>query len=186
MLKNELRLNFLQLRQNLPDTTYQTASKAIAERVFHLPVSRKTRFHVFLPIRSKKEIDTAYLQAELGKRGKEIVVPRVVGEGKLKHYLATPETRFATSRWGIPEPIGAEEVSPESLDVVFVPLLAFDAGGHRVGYGGGYYDRFLQHCREDTLRIGLSFFGPVPAIEDVHEGDLPLHYAVTPETVYTF
>ena len=65
MLKNELRLNFLQLRQNLSDNTCQTASKAIAERVFHLPVGGKNRFHLFLPIKAKKEIDTAYLQAEL-------------------------------------------------------------------------------------------------------------------------
>lgn len=186
MLKNELRLNFLQLRQNLPETTYRTASKAIAERVFHLPVAAKSRFHLFLPIPSKKEIDTSYLQAELRKRGKEIAIPRVAGKGKLKHYLTTPETRLVTSPWGIPEPEGAKEVAPESLDVVFLPLLAFDAGGHRVGYGGGYYDRFLQQCRDDTLRIGLSFFGPVPAIEDLHDGDLPMHYAVTPETVYTF
>lgn len=186
MLKNELRLNFLQLRQNLSNNTCQTASKAIAERVFHLPVGGKNRFHLFLPIQAKKEIDTAYLQAELRKRGKEIVIPRVVGKGELKHYLTTPDTPYVTSPWGIPEPEGAEEVSPESLDVVFIPLLAFDASGHRVGYGGGYYDRFLEHCREDALRIGLSFFGPVAAIDDLHDGDLRMHYAVTPEKIYEF
>lgn len=151
-----------------------------------MPLSEKKRFHLFLPIRSKKEIDTSYLQAELRLRDKEIVAPRVSGNGELAHFLITPQTRFETSRWGIPEPTDAREVTPDSLDVVFLPLLAFDNEGYRVGYGGGYYDRFLSKCREDVLTVGLSFFGPVPAIDDLHDGDLQMHYAVTPERTYEF
>ncbi|MDH3493028.1 MAG: 5-formyltetrahydrofolate cyclo-ligase, partial [Acidobacteriota bacterium] len=73
-----------------------------------------------------------------------------------------------------------------SLDFVLVPLLCFDRRGHRVGYGGGYYDRFLAKVRPDCLKIGLSFFGPVDEIEDVHEGDIRLDYCVMPERIYDF
>jgi len=68
---------------------------------------------------------------------------------------------------------------------VLVPLLCFDRRGHRVGYGRGYYDRFLARCRHDCKKIGLSFFEPLAEIDDVHEGDVELNYCVTPDGVIT-
>ncbi|MBC2838011.1 5-formyltetrahydrofolate cyclo-ligase [Robiginitalea sp. SC105] len=186
MLKNELRLNFLQLRQNLSESTYQKASRQIAERSLKLPIWELQRFHIFLPIPSKKEIDTSPIRRELRSRGKDIVVPRVSGPGQLKHFLITPDTRFENNKWGIPEPVDGEEVAAQTLDVVFLPLLAFDEDGFRVGYGGGYYDRFLAACREDVITVGLSFFGPAGHITDLHGGDLRMHYAVTPGRTYEF
>lgn len=72
------------------------------------------------------------------------------------------------------------------IDVVFVPLLAYDNKGNRVGYGKGFYDHFLSECREDVVKIGLSFFEPEEAIEDVSATDIRLDYCVTPMTVYNF
>ena len=70
--------------------------------------------------------------------------------------------------------------------MVFVPLLVFDQHGHRVGYGKGYYDRFLDQCSESTLKVGLTFFDPVTKIEDIETHDISLDFALTPERIYAF
>jgi 5-formyltetrahydrofolate cyclo-ligase len=69
---------------------------------------------------------------------------------------------------------------------VFIPLLAFDKSGHRVGYGAGYYDRFLSKCKPDCLKVGLSFFEPVDEISDADEFDVKLNHCVTPSKIWTF
>jgi 5-formyltetrahydrofolate cyclo-ligase len=93
---------------------------------------------------------------------------------------------FAKNKYNILEPIGNNMVAPEILDLIFVPLLAFDKRGYRVGYGKGYYDRYLARCRKDVTTIGFSFFEPVDAIDDIGEFDVPLRYCITPSTIYEF
>ncbi|MDP2160837.1 MAG: 5-formyltetrahydrofolate cyclo-ligase, partial [Flavobacterium sp.] len=88
--------------------------------------------------------------------------------------------------YGIPEPVDGLEVPVAKIDVVFVPLLAYDKNGHRVGYGKGFYDRFLSECKPTTIKIGLSFFEPEDLIEDVFESDIQLNYCITPQTIYIF
>ncbi len=90
------------------------------------------------------------------------------------------------NQYGISEPINGTIVEPMEIDLVFVPLLAFDENGYRVGYGKGYYDRFLSHCRQDVLKIGFSFFEAEPAIEDIDNYDVPLNLCITPLNVYEF
>ena len=74
---------------------------------------------------------------------------------------------------------------PSEVDVVLVPGLAFDEGGHRVGYGRGFYDRFLALCRPDCLKVGLSYFEPISQITDIHAGDIRLDLLITPERSIT-
>jgi 5-formyltetrahydrofolate cyclo-ligase len=100
--------------------------------------------------------------------------------------LVNDETIFALNKYGIPEPLDAVEMSPEALDWVFLPLLAFDVNGHRVGYGKGYYDRFLKKCKEDVVKIGFSYFEAEPIISDSNRLDVKLDYCVTPERIYEF
>jgi 5-formyltetrahydrofolate cyclo-ligase len=78
------------------------------------------------------------------------------------------------------------EVPVSKIDVVFVPLLAFDKNGNRVGYGKGFYDNFLAKCREDVIKIGLSFFEPEEIIDDVFKTDIRLDYCVTPFGINNF
>ncbi len=78
------------------------------------------------------------------------------------------------------------EVPVAMIEVVFVPLLAFDQQGHRVGYGKGFYDQFLSECNPETIKIGLSFFETEDTIDDVFELDIPLNYCVTPSKIYQF
>lgn len=87
---------------------------------------------------------------------------------------------------GIPEPVGGTVTEPSEIDLILMPLLAFDKRGHRVGYGKGFYDRFLRSCRADCIKAGLSLFPPEEKIDDVAEFDQPMTMAITPESVFRF
>jgi len=146
--------------------------------------------HVFLPIVSKNEVNTWFIIQHLQAHfpGIEISVPVTnVANQTLSHYLLTPDTDLKINKWGIPEPVNATQLPEALMDLVLVPLLAFDEKGHRVGYGKGYYDQFLNKCRPDTIIVGLSLEEkPIPFIQDIHEGDRALQYVVAPTTVYQF
>jgi 5-formyltetrahydrofolate cyclo-ligase len=104
----------------------------------------------------------------------------------MQHFLWEPQTTLIKNKYGIPEPENGMLISPADIDLVFVPLLAFDKTGQRVGYGKGMYDRFLSECRPETITIGLSMFEPVEKITDTDSLDVPLHKVITPATVYHF
>lgn len=72
------------------------------------------------------------------------------------------------------------------IEVVFIPLLAYDKNGNRIGYGKGFYDRFLDKCSTETIKIGLSFFDQEQHIIDVSENDVKLNYCVTPKKIYCY
>ena len=104
----------------------------------------------------------------------------------MTHYLLTDNTKFQKNAYNIPEPVDGLEVPVIKMDVVFVPLLAFDVKGNRVGYGKGFYDKFLSECKPETIKIGLSFFDAEEIIEDASEKDIQLDYCVTPNRIYKF
>ncbi len=110
----------------------------------------------------------------------------IPGTKAMEHYLWNDETKLVTNRWGIqePDPETSQPIKIQSIDSILIPLLAFDKKGSRVGYGGGYYDRFLPQCRPDALKIGLSFFEPIEEVEDVADWDVKLDVCVTPTVVY--
>ncbi|MGF7231713.1 5-formyltetrahydrofolate cyclo-ligase [Arachidicoccus sp.] len=95
-------------------------------------------------------------------------------------------TIYQQNKYHIIEPQNGENIEATSIDLIFVPLLIFDNHGFRVGYGKGFYDRFLSTCREDILKVGFSYFPPVENIKDVHKFDLPLDYCITTDSVYEF
>ena len=104
----------------------------------------------------------------------------------MTHFLLTDNTKIKKNEYNIPEPVDGIEVPAKKLEVVFVPLLAYDKKGNRVGYGKGFYDQFLSDCQPDVIKIGLSFFEPEEEISDIFEGDVQLDYCVTPKEIYTF
>ena len=179
-------MTFAELRNNLSSEILDQHSLAISNRCLQLPIWDVQVFHLFLSIPEKNEVDTTFLMTVLQGKDKDIVVPKVVGRGALQHYLLTDATTIRTSKWGIPEPVSGIQVAPGQIDVVFLPLLAFDREGYRVGYGGGFYDRFLSSCREDVLKVGLSLFEAVEKIVDRNALDIPMDYCVTPENTYSF
>ena len=133
-----------------------------------------------------KEVNTEYLMHILQGKDKSIVVSKAdFKTGEMKHFLLQENTILKTSEYGIPEPISGIEISPETLEVVFVPLLAFDLKGHRIGYGKGFYDRFLKKCNPTAVFIGLSFFDAEPEIL-FERTDIPLNFCITPKKIMDF
>lgn len=185
--KKELRLKYKSLRQKLTETDKEEMSLAIANKLLSLPVWGKNYFHVFLPIVEHHEIDTELILHLLSGKDKNILVSKADFKTRnMTHYLLTDNTKIKKNGFNIPEPVDGIEVPSHKIEVVFVPLLAYDKKGHRVGYGKGFYDKFLSECQPDVIKIGLSFFEPEEQIIDVFESDIQLDYCVTPEQVYTF
>ena len=187
MEKKLLRIKYKTLRAELSETDIGRKSLAIANSLFRLPIWSGTYFHVFLPIVEKHEVDTEFILHLLSGKDKEIVVSKSdFSTGQMSHFLLTDNTRIVRNEYGIPEPANGINVPAEKIDVVFVPLLAFDKTGHRVGYGKGFYDRFLAECRKDVIKVGLSFFEAEETVGEVFESDVKLSFCVTPETTYEF
>jgi 5-formyltetrahydrofolate cyclo-ligase len=185
--KKELRHKYKTLRQSFSKNTLQEMSLAIANNLLPLPIWNKTYFHVFLPITEQNEVDTELILHLLSGKDKEILISKSNFETrKMIHFLLTDNTRIAKNEYNIPEPVDGIEVPSQKIEVVFVPLLAYDKKGNRVGYGKGFYDKFLSDCNANVIKIGLSFFEPEELIADVFEGDVQLDYCVTPNFIHTF
>lgn len=187
MLKKELRSKYKDLRNALSENDLEEMSLALANKALKLPIWDKTYFHIFLPITEHKEVNTEYILHVLSGKDKEIIISKSDFETRdMIHYLLTDNTKIKKNKFNIPEPVDGIEVPSKKIDVVFVPLLSYDKAGHRVGYGKGFYDKFLSKCKPETIKIGLSFFEPEEIIEDVSENDVKLDYCVTPNGVYEF
>ena len=187
MNKKELRAKYKALRQELSLDDIEDKSLAIANKMLQLDVWEKTYFHLFLSIEEQNEVETEFVLQILAGYDKEIVVAKSNFETlKMTNYLLTDNTKFQKNEHNIYEPVDGLEVPNTKIEVVFVPLLAYDKKGNRVGYGKGFYDKFLSKCSEDVIKIGLSFFEPEDAIDDVSPTDIRLNYCITPNTIHSF
>jgi 5-formyltetrahydrofolate cyclo-ligase len=187
MFKKDLRKKYKALRQSLSEAQIEEKSLAIANRLLQLDVWDNTYFHLFLTIEEQKEVDTEFVLQILAGKDKEIVVAKSDFDTlAMTHFLLTDNTKFKKNNYNIYEPVDGIEVPSTKLDVVFVPLLAYDVNGNRVGYGKGFYDKFLSQCKEDVIKVGFSFFEPEANITDVSPNDIRLDYCVTPETIHEF
>jgi 5-formyltetrahydrofolate cyclo-ligase len=187
MFKKDLRKKYKELRNSLSQEEIEARSLAIANQLLSLPIWEKVYYHLFLTIEELKEVDTEFILQILAGKDKEIVVSKSdFTTIEMSHYLLTDNTKFKKNAYNIPEPVDGLEVPVAKIDVVFVPLLAFDLKGNRVGYGKGFYDIFLSRCKPETIKIGLSFYEATPTIDDVSEDDVRLDVVVTPNEMYTF
>ena len=187
MNKKELRAKYKSLRQQLTFDEIMNESLLIANHCIDLPIWDKTYFHLFLPIEKQKEINTEFILQILAGRDKEIVISKSNFEDlSMTHYLLTDNTKIKVNTYGIPEPEDGIEVPTSKIDVVFVPLLAYDKKGNRVGYGKGFYDKFLGECKAETIKIGLSYFDPEEFIDNLLDTDIKLDYCITPFGIIKF
>lgn len=185
MLKKDLRAKYKVLRASLTQEQMGQKSLAIANQLLSLTIWDKTYYHLFLTIEEQKEVDTEFILQILAGKDKEIVVSKSdFATNEMTNYLLTDNTKFRKNEYNIPEPVNGLEVPVSKIDVVFVPLLAFDLIGNRVGYGKGFYDKFLSQCNAETIKIGLSFFDAENVIQDVSENDIKLNFCITPEKIF--
>ncbi len=187
MTKKEIRKKYRELRLRFAAEEVDSMSVAIANRLLLLPLWHLDYFHVFLPISHNNEVNTEFILHLLAGKDKHAVVSKSnFVLSTMNHFLLTENTELVSNHLGIPEPVSGELVPVTTIQAVFVPLLAFDKTGQRVGYGKGFYDRFLSECNPETVKVGLSFFGPEQEISDVSEFDIPLDFVATPDAVYKF
>lgn len=119
--------------------------------------------------------------------GIQICYPKIdTSTGVMDAVAVDDNCIFETNQYNIPEPLSGDRIAPLYIDMVILPLLAFDLQGFRVGYGKGFYDKFLSDCREDCFKVGFSYFEPIESIEDCNEFDVPLDLCITPQNVYVF
>ncbi|WP_298238719.1 5-formyltetrahydrofolate cyclo-ligase [uncultured Algibacter sp.] len=187
MTKAELRKTYKALRKNLFENQIDDLSLAISNQLLKLPIWEHTFYHIFLAIEEQKEVNTDYILNILSGKDKNILISKSdFKTGAMTHFLLTDNTVIKKNNYNIPEPVDGIEISNNKIDVVFVPLLAYDKAGNRVGYGKGFYDKFLAHCKPETTKIGLSFFEAEDETIDIYESDVRLDYCVTPKHFYKF
>ena len=186
MDKAQIRKRALQQRNSLSDSDYVLLSYKLLEGFKALDFSKINSIHVFLPMLAKKEPNTFLLIDWLQENYPqiEIIVPKADFESSLmRSYRYLSKQDLAFNSYHIPEPKHSQETTTIP-DIVLVPLLAFDLNGHRVGYGKGFYDRFLQNIT--AQKIGLSFFDAITEINDVHLNDIRLDKCITPSKTIDF
>jgi 5-formyltetrahydrofolate cyclo-ligase len=190
MTKQELRKVYLEKRISISDSEYKKLNAKLSENFFsELDLSGIKTLHTFLPIEKTKEPDTWVIIEKIQHSypNINISIPKINTEtALLDNFYFEGENQLKKNTWGIPEPMYGVPTPLEKIEAVLVPLLAFDVNGHRVGYGRGFYDKFLRQCDPKVKKIGLSFFSPVPVITDLHPNDYSLTHAITPERVYIF
>ena len=189
MNKEELRKHQLSLRKALPDKDLHADSQAITTQCITL-LSQTTaqNIHLFLPITKQREVNTWALYEYLLESPSytPVLSKSNFEDYTLSHHPMQAGDSIEETTLGIPEPMHKRTVSPEALDLVFVPLLGFDAHGHRLGYGAGFYDRFLAECRADCLKVGLSLLPVLDSELPASEFDMALNQCITPAELYRF
>jgi 5-formyltetrahydrofolate cyclo-ligase len=190
MTKQELRTLYLRKRQALSVAEYGQLVFQLYQNLFsNIDLSFINVLHTFLPIAEKKEVDTWLIIDRIKREFPHIriSIPKVNSQtGVFDSFYFEGLHQLAANTWGIPEPKQGVPTEPEKIDLVLIPLLAYDKKGHRVGYGKGFYDKFLATCRSDCKKIGLSLFEAEEKINDVNELDIKMDRCITPYTAITF
>lgn len=188
MTKQEARKIYLQKRLDLSEEEYQQLNLQLHHQFFiQLDLSRVRCIHIFLPMESRREPDTWPIIERIRREFPHISIslPKMNGDVLESIYFEGLH-QLKKNKWGILEPGEGVPTPTQKIDMVIVPLLAFDKSGHRVGYGKGFYDRFLRTCRKDCQRVGLSLFPPEDTIEDIDEHDVRLNKCLTPLKLFSF
>lgn len=153
-MKSELRRNFINLRENQSKDEALRSSSKIANKLSELRnIHDANCVMVYFAFRG--EVDLEPLVDICIKQGKRICIPKITGDGVMEAVEYFKGCKLQDNKYGIPEPFGTENIDKKDIDVVIVPAVAFDEKLYRLGYGGGYYDRFLGNT--DAVIIGVGF-----------------------------
>jgi len=188
MNKETARKLYINKRNELSLDQIQAKSRSIAENFIASAIWKESKtIHIFISIPDKGEVDTSFLIDFFFAQHPEIKLctSTIAENGQdLLHTCITSQTTYLSNKWNIPEPVELTEVNEEAIDLVLLPLLAFDSKGNRVGYGKGFYDRFLQKCKPGVVKVGLSLFEPTENLIEADSWDVALDYAVTPHDIF--
>jgi len=187
MNKENLRKQFLSKRKKLTFEQRQKKSQAISQQFFqYFDLNNIKKLHLFVPIQKQNELNTWIIIKEIQQNYPHIslIIPKSDFKTySMTSYILDSVTKIVENRWGIPEPTQAIKCPDDTIDMILIPLLCVDKQGFRVGYGKGFYDRFMPKCRPDIIKIGLSLFEPVDKIDNINDKDLKLDYCVMTNSV---
>lgn len=187
MTKAEIRQHYLNKRKQFSPQEMENKQRGLMSHCDLFDLSPYSVVHLFLSIQKQREPETKALMERLFSMGKTVVVSRSDFKTKqMTHWAVSQDSLWKINRYGIPEPTEGNPVSPSAIDLVFVPLLGYDAKGQRVGYGQGFYDRFLSACASHTVFVGLSYFPPESEITDCEPTDIRLHHCIHSEGIVRF
>ncbi|PWS27874.1 5-formyltetrahydrofolate cyclo-ligase [Pedobacter yonginense] len=186
MLKLEIRKQALKDRLAFSESEYESLNQGLLNQFVKWDFKDVKTIHLFLPIVEKKEPNTFLLIKWLAEKHPKIkiIVPKADFETALMthhEYLGVDDLQ--KNLFNILEPQKGALHNGE-VDLVLIPLLAFDKQGYRVGYGKGFYDRFLQNT--NAQKIGLSLSPAIEKIDDVNEHDIRLNVCITPTETIKF
>lgn len=189
MTKAEIRKAFLQKRQALSDAEFVQLNQQLTDRFFKgIDLSSASVIHTFLPIEKQREVNTWLIIDRVMKEFPrlQIAIPRINNQtATIESFYFEGMQQLEKNTWDILEPKQGIPTPVEKIDVVLVPLLAIDKKGNRVGYGRGFYDKFLATLPPTTKKIGLSLFSAVDKVSDPSQYDVPLDAVVTPNEINT-
>lgn len=188
MKKEELRKIYLAKRKALSSAEHSQLSQRLCDQFFNvMDLSQVGVLHIYLPIEAKREPDTWLITNRIQKDFPHIriVIPRV-NHDEMESIEYEGPAQLKKNEWQIWEPQYGKPVNSKEIDLLIIPLLVFDVQGHRIGYGKGYYDRFLKTCGPNCDKVGLSFFDPEPIIEEKSVNDVSLDACLTPEYCFRF
>ena len=189
MTKAELRKIYKEKRKLLSNSEVEKFTDCILINFQKIQLPFVSCVHTYMASEKLGEPGTSsitrYLQFK--NPGLKVLVPKIdIASGTMQHFHFDDDVEFESNVFGISEPASGKIFSPAEIELALIPLLAYDLRGFRVGYGKGYYDRFLAECRKDIIKIGLSFFEPEELIDDINQFDIPLNYCITPDKLFEF
>lgn len=187
--KEQLRKQYLSDRAAIDLQQSHEWIARMLEFFAQIPIPAPSRVLSYRAMPDKNEIPMDFFEDFLvnANAGFELCYPAITThDGSMEAYLDDESLQWEKVAFGLEQPASGNRVDPRSVEVMLLPLLAFDRHGHRLGYGKGYFDRFLVRCRPNVVKIGFSWFEPLEAMPEIHPYDIPLDYCVTPEKLYVF
>lgn len=177
MGKESVRKNFLDCRRQLDLSIYSDLSQRAQRQLIDSELFfRAKSLALYSPINNEVATEQIFLAAR--GQGKQVCYPRVVGE-KLEFLEVGAINSLVLGAFGVAEPEIGRKISVAELDLLIVPGVAFDMRGHRLGYGGGFYDRQLTEISKTTISVGLCFETQLCDLLPTEEHDQALDYIVT-------
>ncbi|MDZ7757340.1 5-formyltetrahydrofolate cyclo-ligase [Rhodohalobacter sp.] len=154
--KRSLRKFYLQRRMQIPGDQIDLYNEAIFEKVKTLQEFQEADIiHIYASMDDRNEVDTFHIMDYTLKTKKRVIVPVMKQAGKLKHCEIDSTSSLKKNSWGVPEPVNQNPLDEINPDIIFVPMVAGDLQKNRLGYGKGYYDRFLASTK--SVKAGLLF-----------------------------
>jgi len=189
MNKTDLRKLYKEKRAALKASEKDKLEDLILIQFQQLNIDIPAHIMTYAPFEKENEFDPQLITdyCSFKNPAQQLYYPVIhTADNSMDCVMVNDDTLFGPNKYGIDEPENGLPAFPEEIEMLIVPLLAFDLQGNRVGYGKGYYDRFLKECSKDALKIGFSFFDSADKIDDINEYDVKLDHCITPTKIYNF